>query len=833
MHARRFERAAWRPWWLALLLAVSVALLAACSDSPAPAPVISVQPSDTSAVAGNAATLSITASGPDLGYQWQVSTDGGTTWTNVAGATQSIYTTPATTLADNGKRYRVVVSAAGISVNSSAVQLTVTAAVVAPTLTVQPAAQTATAPDPASFSVTAGGTAPSYQWQRSTDGGATFVAIAGATAATYSTGATTTTMNGERYRVVVTNGAGSVTSSAVVLTVNPTPVAAAFTTQPANQSVTAGSAAAFTVVATGTPAPTLQWQRSTDGGSTFTNIAGATDPTFNTGLTTVAQNGERYRAVATNSAGGATSDAATLTVNPAPQAPIITTQPTAQTVTAPATATFTAAATGVPTPTWQWQVSSDGGSTFANITGATSASYTTPATTTADSGKRYRASATNSAGSATTGAATLTVDTTTARAWQTATQLQVSAANIEGYNPALAVDGAGKVNAVWLERFIGGGAIDMVSASLTPASGWTTPVGFYNTASTVDATRVAVDGNGNVIVLYRQRAGGLVPDVLVLRYSATAGMWFGPTTLDTGAEAALQNPMALAMDAAGNAIALWQYVKSTGGSEMRYARYTPSGGWTPKAAIDLGPGADSANSPTLGFDSAGNAIAVWAQTGSAGNNIASARYVPATGWAATQVIEASGANTSEPWVAVNAAGEATAVWLQDGGGTVWANRYTPGTGWGSATLVQTSAFAGSTAIVRPRVALDASGNAMAIWRQYDGTRFRTYAGRDAAGVWGAAGPVSVAGEDAYDASLACNASGRCLAIWTSNAPSSGTYTTTAAAFAPLSGWAAPVAVEPAGNSTAGRPPTVVLDARGEGTAVWRNKDGKIWFNRYR
>ncbi len=406
-HSAALPRTA-RPLWLLVLLSL-LTWLAACSDSPPPAPVISVQPSDASAVASTAATLSVTASGPDIAYQWQLSSDGGTAWANVAGATQASYTTPPTTLADNGKRYRVVVSAAGISVNSSAVQLTVTAAAVAPALTVQPAAQTATAPDPTTFSVTATGTSPTYQWQRSTDGGATFVNITGATAASHSTGATTTTMNGERYRVVVSNGAGSVTSSAVVLSVNPTPMAAAITTQPADQSVSAGNAAAFSVAATGTPAPTLQWQRSTDNGTSWSNIAAATDATFNTGLTTLAQNGERYRVLASNSAGNATSNPALLSVNPAPTAPAITAQPADQSVTAPASASFTAAASGVPTPAWQWQLSSDSGATWANINGATAASYTTPATTLADSGKRYRALASNSAGTANSGAAVLAV----------------------------------------------------------------------------------------------------------------------------------------------------------------------------------------------------------------------------------------------------------------------------------------------------------------------------------------------------------------------------------------------------------------------------------------
>ena len=410
MQARDFERAVQRPWWLALLLAVLMALLSACSDSPSPAPTISVQPSDTSAVAGSAATLSVSASGPDISYQWQQSTDGGTTWTNVAGATLASYTTPVTTLADSGKRYRVVVSAAGISVNSSAVTLTVTAAVQPASITVQPAAASVTAPGNAVFSITATGSALQYQWQRSTDGGATWSSIAGAVAASHDAGATDVSMNGHQYRVLVSNSLASVTSAAATLTVNPAPAAPAFSTQPAGQAITAGSAAAFTVAATGTPTPTLQWQRSTDGGSTWANIAGATDATFNTGAATLTQNGERYRALASNASGTATSNVALLTVDPAPAAPAITQQPAAQTVTAPAAATFSAAATGVPTPTWQWQLSTDGGTSFANINGATAASYTTPATATTDSGKRYRAIATNASGNSTTNAVTLTVN---------------------------------------------------------------------------------------------------------------------------------------------------------------------------------------------------------------------------------------------------------------------------------------------------------------------------------------------------------------------------------------------------------------------------------------
>jgi hypothetical protein len=146
-----------------------------------------------------------------------------------------------------------------------------------------------------------------------------------------------------------------------------------------------------------------------DGGANFSNVSGATSTTLSF-TTALSQNGYQYRAVFTNSAGMATTAVAMLTVNSV--APTITTQPANQTVTAGQTATFTAAATGSPTPTVQWQVSSDGGASFSNVSGA-GATSTTLSFTTASSqnGYRYRAVFSNSAGTATTTAAALTVNT--------------------------------------------------------------------------------------------------------------------------------------------------------------------------------------------------------------------------------------------------------------------------------------------------------------------------------------------------------------------------------------------------------------------------------------
>lgn len=186
---------------------------------------------------------------------------------------------------------------------------------------------------------------------------------------------------------------------------NPANVAPAITGNPTSTMVTAGQTASFTAAASGTPAPTVQWQVSTNAGA-FANVAGATSGTLTITGTVAAQNGNQYQAVFTNSAGNATTTAATLTVDFAPQ---ITTQPTNQTVSAGSPANFMAAASGNPAPTVQWQVSTNGGA-FANVAGATSATLMITGTAAAQNGNQYQAVFTNSVGSATTAPATLTVN---------------------------------------------------------------------------------------------------------------------------------------------------------------------------------------------------------------------------------------------------------------------------------------------------------------------------------------------------------------------------------------------------------------------------------------
>jgi trimeric autotransporter adhesin len=277
---------------------------------------ITVQPADQSVIVGQDAQFAVTASGTSPSYQWQRELVGGTAFVDLPGETQPTLTRANVAATDNGQRLRVVVSNAAGSINSNAATLIVSTPGATPVFTAQPADQSVTAPNPASFSVVVSGN-PSLQWQKSRDGGASFSNEVGAIEAGFTTAATSVADSGTRYRVVATNAAGTTTSAAATLTVSAAAVAPAFGTQPTDQSVIAPNPASFSVVVTGSPTPTLQWQQSSDGGASFGNINGATGASFTTPASSIDDSGTRYRVVASNAAGNATSNAATLSVRAA------------------------------------------------------------------------------------------------------------------------------------------------------------------------------------------------------------------------------------------------------------------------------------------------------------------------------------------------------------------------------------------------------------------------------------------------------------------------------------------------------------------------------------
>jgi hypothetical protein len=174
------------------------------------------------------------------------------------------------------------------------------------------------------------------------------------------------------------------------------------------------------VVATGTGL-NYQWQVSTDNGANWTNMTnGVQYSNVTTQTVTIlnvqtSQNGHRYRVIVSGVCPPAvTSNTVTLVVS---TPPTITTQPASRTVCAPDAATFSVVAAGVPAPTiYQWQVSTNAGVTWTNLTtgGSYTPTLTVSPTATTQTGSLYRVIVTNSCGQSITSAnATLTVNART------------------------------------------------------------------------------------------------------------------------------------------------------------------------------------------------------------------------------------------------------------------------------------------------------------------------------------------------------------------------------------------------------------------------------------
>ena len=345
-------------------------------------PSISVQPADVSACTGANASFSVTAAGAGLGYQWQLSTDGGGSWNNISGANAATYSAGAVTAGMNGYKYRVVLNGTCAPVlNSNVATLTILPVL---NITTQPSGVTVCAGANASFSVTATGASLTYQWQLSTDGGSNWNNISGATTSSYTQTATTNAMNGYRYRCNLGSSCGNNSSAAALLTVNSLP---AIQSQSADLTLCAGSGGSFTVNATATGI-TYQWQLSTDGGNTWNNISGANTATYSFSSVTVGSNGNRFRCVVNGTcAPSVNSNPFLLTVI----APVtVTLQPAATQICANGNTSFSVSGSSVQSIIYQWQMSSDNGATWNNIAGANASTYSITNAAYTQNGQRYR-----------------------------------------------------------------------------------------------------------------------------------------------------------------------------------------------------------------------------------------------------------------------------------------------------------------------------------------------------------------------------------------------------------------------------------------------------------
>jgi len=197
------------------------------------------------------------------------------------------------------------------------------------------------------------------------------------------------------------------------------------------------------------------------------------------------------------------------------------------------------------------------------------------------------------------------------------------------------------------------------------------------------------------------------------------GNWQGPERIEA-ADAISDTPQ-LGVDADGHAVAVWSRKSTSGWKEIQAATYDPASGWSRAASIGV-PGSSDAVDPQLRVDGDGNAIAVWSQQAgtivASGISVWSARYIKGRGWQSPVTLDSALAKVSQLSLVADAAGNGFAAWTKqvvDGGIGIFAARFTVAGGWQAPVRVGTSASTGSFSYVQPELALDSAGNALLVW----------------------------------------------------------------------------------------------------------------------
>ena len=283
--------------------------------------------------------------------------------------------------------------------------------------------------------------------------------------------------------------------------------------------------------------------------------------------------------------------------------------------------------------------------------------------------------------------------------------------------PQVAVDSDGNAIAMWTNQQV---PRILWANRYTPSGGWGTAQ-MIETDDTVDASSpiLAMDPAGNAVVMFFDgRSPTRQP--WSIHYTPSGG-WEAPVPLN----GFVGVPWNVVMGANGNAIAIWEATDLPYTVSLWANSYTPSSGWGPLELIETHDAGSSLDAE-MAIDSNGNVIAVWQQNigvaySVTDNDVASNRYTPSEGWGTAQRIDdtQSDNRATAPQVAMDANGNAIAVWQAIDAQnimSIWANRYWPNRGWGVPEVVSGDGSA-ATPVLNPRVSMSPNGNAVIVWMQ--------------------------------------------------------------------------------------------------------------------
>jgi hypothetical protein len=316
--------------------------------------------------------------------------------------------------------------------------------------------------------------------------------------------------------------------------------------------------------------------------------------------------------------------------------------------------------------------------------------------------------------------------------------------------PRLAVDRNGNATAIWAQGE-SSTAVIQTSRYVAASQTWTPPA-LRSMPGEASGPNVAADASGNVVALWR-RFDGAHHRIQAARYLDASDTWTVPVDLSApGHHSAFAQ---VAVDPDGNAIALWWTELTASTGVVRTTRFSAATG-TWSGVRDLVTADAIFASIAIACDPAGNAMTVFALD----DDLYWAWYVAATDhWTGPGRFSSGGGGS--PDVAMDADGNAIAVWVHSSGVTYGARFARALESWLLPTLIADSAVAS------PRIALNAAGDGQAVWVRTVGTQNLVEAMLYSATARTWTGPtvLSDAGSAYPAVDVAVDASGNALAVW--------------------------------------------------------------------
>jgi hypothetical protein len=368
----------------------------------------------------------------------------------------------------------------------------------------------------------------------------------------------------------------------------------------------------------------------------------------------------------------------------------------------------------------------------------------------------------------------------------------------------IAVDDKGNAVAVWR---LWNGSTWIMQASERRASGtWRAPAGISRPGVMQDP-QVAVNGSGVAIAVWTRRNG--LEGVIQAARRTAAGAW--PQEQSLSASAGESSSPSVAVDARGNAIAVWR--RQVGSMwAVEAATCQANGTWQAPRTVAVGDG-EVREELRVAFDGKGNAIAAWARRLRSGDTIVEASSRPARGsWQAPELLSAPTGTASSPQIALDRRGTAFAVWMRvlSGGFTVIQSAVRPvGGAWRRPEDVSSSA----SQALSPDLAVSARGDALVAWKALSQGIGSVQAAVRTAGSsrWQAPESLSSANGNAQDVQVTMDPRGSAVAVWRR------TPNVAEAARRPVGGtWQAPEDVSGKGADA----PEVAVDAQGNAFGLW-------------